>query len=188
MLIDKLRHETKPAHEELDKAMIPYIHNIHSKEDYSKLLAAFYGYFKPVYDKINTHLDTSFLPDYNSRRKPDDILQNLAALGHHHTIENTANHLPDVYNNASAFGALYVLEGSTLGGLMIKKMIASQTHLPDKKISFFAGYGKATRERWNTFVNALNNVAKTNEEEQNAIRAAAETFSFFKDWLHIVYF
>lgn len=182
-LIDKLRSATRPMHEELDSSMMPYIKSIQSEEAYCRLLAAFYGFFKPLYEKIDAHLQTSFLPDYNTRRKPDDILQNLSRLSCPVSLTDRSEQLPLINSNASAFGALYVMEGSTLGGLMIKKMLAEQTGLADDQLSFFAGYGKATRERWNIFIEALNTTAQSEEEEQSAIDAASQTFLYFKEWL-----
>ena len=188
MLIEKIREVTKPMHEKLDAALVPFITNIQSTDDYIKLLVAFYGFFKPVYSRIDTHLQTSFLPDYHTRRKPVDILKNLEALHYHQPVKNICVQLPLIVNNATAFGALYVMEGSTLGGLMIKKMIAGQTRLSDEQLSFFTGYGKKTREHWNVFVASLNEAANNESEEQAVITSAAETFTCFKDWLHTVYF
>ena len=182
-LLEKLRLATKPAHEELDAAMMPYIKSIRSADDYCRLLVAFFGFFKPVYEKIDKHLQTTFLPDYSTRRKPVDIIQNLSRLSYQTSLTNSCHQLPNISNNANAFGALYVMEGSTLGGLMIKKMLAEQTGLPDEQLSFFAGYGKATRERWNVFTTALNTVTHNDEEEQATITAATQTFSCFSVWL-----
>jgi len=187
MLIEKLREATQHRHKELDEAIMPYLKNIRFINDYVQLLIAFYGFFKPVYDKIDSHLILSFLPDYNTRRKPDSILQNLASLHRYEIIENIAGQIPAISNNASAFGALYVMEGSTLGGLMIKKMLSDTLSLSDAQLSFFAGYGKQTRERWNYFVQALNGFTANPAEEQAAITSANDTFLHFKNWLLAVY-
>lgn len=188
MLIDKLREATQHRHKELDDAIMSYLKNIYSTDDYVQLLIAFYGYFKPVYDKIDAHLDISRLPDYNTRRKPDSILQNLISLHHNEKVENIASQIPAISDNASAFGALYVMEGSTLGGLIIKKMLSDALPLSDTQLSFFAGYGKQTRERWNHFVQALNGFTVVPAEEQAAITSANATFLHFKNWLTAVYF
>ncbi len=188
MLIEKLRTATRPMHEQLDQEMGPHIHNIQTKEQYIALLLAFYGFFAPMYHRINAHLDTTGLPDYNTRRKPEDILQNLRALGHGEPPHHLCQQLPGVEDNAGAFGALYVLEGSTLGGLMIKKMIGEQTGLPEDQLTFFAGYGKQTRRRWDDFITALNATARTAADEASAITAAAATFTAFSAWLRQVYF
>ena len=187
-LIDKLREATQPMHEELDAAMTPYIKSIRSTEDYLQLLVAFYGFFQPVYQKIDTHLQTAYLPDYTSRRKPADIMNNLLLLQYYQPVTDTCRQLPSIYNNASAFGALYVMEGSTLGGLMIKKMLAEQTGLKEEQLSFFAGYGKQTREKWNVFIDTLNSVAKEETEERQTITAAGETFVCFASWLKTLSF
>ena len=186
--IETIRQATQKAHEELDAALLPHLINIHNTNDYIKLLTAFYGFFKPVYDQIDTHLCLSDLPDYSTRRKPADLLKNLEALQHNYTVTHFCTQLPYIHNNASAFGALYVMEGSTLGGLMIKKMIAGQTGLSDEQLCFFAGYGKQTRDRWNVFVAAFNEIIQIKNEEQAALNAATETFACFKIWLAAVYF
>lgn len=183
MLIEKIRRATQPMHEALDKTMTPHIESIQSTEEYIQLLTAFYGFFKPMYDKIDEHLQTSFLPDYGTRRKPVDILKNLVTLHYNYPIQIFSTNLPTIENNAAAFGALYVLEGSTLGGLLIKKMIAAQTGLHDEQLSFFEGYGKQTRERWNRFIDAVN-ALPTHSNEEQTIKAASDTFAQFSNWIH----
>ena len=60
------------------------------------------------------------------------------------TIADQA-YLPSIPGTAEAIGALYVMEGSTLGGQIIKKMIAKQLGTAeDHATSFFNGYGEAT--------------------------------------------
>lgn len=175
-------------HEELDKALVPYISGIRTIQDYTQLLVAFYGFFKPVYDSIDAHLDVYYLPDYPSRRKPEDILQNLRELDAHDPATQICRQVPSIQNNAGAFGALYVMEGSTLGGLMIKKMLTGQLSLSDKQLQFFGGYGKQTRQRWNVFLSAMNTVAQNETEEQALIETAKATFTCFRNWLSSVYF
>ncbi len=57
---------------------------------------------------------------------------------------------PMSHAHGAAFGALYVLEGSTIGGLIIKKMISEKLG-SEEGMSFFEGYGKKTAERWKVF-------------------------------------
>src|SRR5438309_9925339 len=122
MLIDKVRAATGAYHQALDRLMIPNIEAVQSKNDYAELLLLFYGFFKPVYNSIDTFIDTNYLPDYQSRRKAEWILNDLKDLAIDYNV-HLCEHLPNINNNAAAFGALYVLEGSTLGGMVIKKMI-----------------------------------------------------------------
>ncbi len=161
--------------------MIPFIESVQSIYDYAALLLVFYGFFKPVYDSIDAFIDTSYLPDYQSRRKPEWILNDLNDLEVKYTIQ-FCKRVPIINNNAAAFGALYVLEGSTLGGMIIKKMITDKLHL-DEGLTFFGGYGKQTRERWNVFINSLNTLNEKNVAGEMVIQTAAATFTLFKEWL-----
>src|SRR5205085_7986108 len=116
----------------------------------------FYGFFKPVYDSIDVFIDMAYLTDYQSRRKPEWILNDLEELEVDSTIK-LCKRIPNINNNAAAFGALYVLEGSTLGGMVIRRIISDKLHI-NKGLTFFSGYGKQTRERWNVFIHAMNNM------------------------------
>jgi len=181
MLIDKVRAVTHPLHEVLDRSVVPYIENIRSKDDYAALLLLFYGFFKPVYDSIDACIDTNYLPDYHTRRKPEWILHDLKDLGAEYTIQ-LCEYLPRITDNASAFGALYVLEGSTLGGAVIKKMVSDKLHT-DKALCFFSSYGRQTRGQWNVFIHSLNKIENDNAAAEAVIQTAAATFVLFNDWL-----
>jgi heme oxygenase len=181
MLIEKVRAATYAHHQTLDHSMIPYIEAVQSTNDYAALLLLFYGFFKPVYDSIDLFIDRAYLPDYQSRRKPEWILNDLEELEVNSTIK-LCKHISVINNNAAAFGALYVLEGSTLGGMVIRKIISNKLHI-DKGLTFFSGYGKQTRERWNVFIHSLNNIHCNNIADDKVIQTAAATFTFFKEWL-----
>lgn len=181
ILIDKVRTATYDLHQSLDHSLVPYLETIKSKEQYADLLQLFYGFFRPVYDKIDVNLELQYLPDYLNRRKPEWILNDLQDLEVNYTIQ-LCEHLPEIKNNAAAFGALYVLEGSTLGGVVIRKMLYDQLHI-DKGLTFFSGYGKQTREYWNVFINSLNNLDNHSNAEEIVIQTAAATFKSFKEWL-----
>lgn len=57
---------------------------------------------------------------------------------------------------AAALGALYVLEGASLGGRVIARHVADALALtPDTGLAFFCGYGDATGEMWRRFGAAL---------------------------------
>lgn len=180
-LIDKVRTATNALHQSLDNSLIPYIHSIRSKEDYAALLLKFYGFFTPVYDSIDAFIQVDDLPDYPHRRKPGWILSDLKDLEVDYSVQ-LCEQVPYINNNAAAFGALYVLEGSTLGGMIIRKMIAEKLHI-NKGLSFFSGYGKQTRERWDVFIRSLNDIDNHNISDEMVIQAAVATFTLFKQWL-----
>src|SRR5690606_6314985 len=84
---------------------------------------------------------------------------------------------PAVANTMSALGALYVMEGSVMGGRIIVQMLEKAGIT--EGVSFFSGYGEATGLMWQGFIAVLNSHASTEEEERQAIEAANATFSKF---------
>lgn len=79
----------------------------------------------------------------------------------------------------SAFGSMYVIEGSTLGGQVITPLL--QTHLnlaPGQGASYFHGYGDRTGAMWREFRNVANQEVGDDETAiGTAAHSAAQTFS-----------
>lgn len=182
MLIEKLRAGTRHTHEELEKEMMPLITQAGDAGVYAKLLHLFYGYYRPLEKGMETWLDDSVVPDINQRRKTSWILDDLQALGQPTEMEEDAD-APVISNRAEALGAMYVMEGSSLGGKVICKMIAENLGMEDHRaLSFFYGYGGQTGSRWKGFLAVLDRFSGT-EEEQDIIRKADEVFLKFRRWL-----
>ena len=81
MLLDKLRISTKETHEALEQSMFPFIKEVHDIAGYAKLLYLFYGYYKPLQDAVDVHIDLLKFEDYAQLRKVEWILEDLEALG-----------------------------------------------------------------------------------------------------------
>ena len=78
-------------------------------------------------------------------------------------------------------GALYVLEGSTLGGQMIARMLQKNPllNLVPGQLNFFLGYKKETGPKWKSFQAALNLL---DGETETLVSTARQTFSLFTQW------
>lgn len=60
--------------------------------------------------------------------------------------------VPRLTNAAELIGALYVVEGSTLGGQVISRRIEASLGLDiTTGLRFFCGWGSETEQRWHTF-------------------------------------
>ncbi len=94
-----------------------------SLKDYTRLLGLFYSYFGALELVIAKHILPENLQDIHERRKADLISQDLIRLGAPVPDLLLPGFLPAVKNYYEAFGALYVIEGSSLGGNHIAKMI-----------------------------------------------------------------
>ena len=145
MLSEEIKEATKSNHQALEKKLIAKIKAIRNKEDYGELLVIFYEFFGGLECILEERMELSNLPDYLNRRKTSALADDLKHLGISLPLFATGDALPQINNHSEALGVLYVIEGSTLGGPIINKMVSRQ--LNDVNISeqsFFNGYGEKT--------------------------------------------
>lgn len=188
MFLQKLKSETANSHLALEKN--PYSINLMSPnvslEDYSNYLQRLYGFVfgfeRTVFPKL-IEID----PGINLRRKTELMQHDLWKLKCDFTKLPTLSeqafnqHYTD---NLTALGGLYVLEGSMLGGVMIKKHLTE--HLGNQvfdNTKYFTGYGSETGKVWKNFLNILSFHAADAEKEQIIIKSANNTFNLLNQWL-----
>ncbi|RYY36785.1 MAG: heme oxygenase [Sphingobacteriaceae bacterium] len=176
MLSTKIKEATHTAHQQLEKKVVLKLKAIRSNADYADLLRYFYAYFNALEIAIAPYITAHVLPNFAARRDTGYLKNDIEELG------SNVNKLPQVTlpaikNVVDALGALYVMEGSIMGGPYIVQML--QKGGIDKGVSFFSGYGKNTGQMWGIFTEALNRVAATEADEEAAIEAANQTFSNF---------
>lgn len=157
---------------------------IQTKEQYSDLLNLFFTYFGALEKRINKYIGTTQLPDYPERRKTESLSDDIKYLGGSANDAIEDADVPQIEHPLHAFGALYVIEGSTLGGVMISKMIKKQLDLQDGRgLSFFESYGAETEAMWARFKEVLDKQVSNEADEQLILDAANETFLKFKQWI-----
>ncbi len=157
---------------------------IHTPEAYIKLLHLFYSYFGALEDKINKHIGLAQLTDYHVRRKSESLVNDIQDLGGIIPQKAADLDLPEIENDLQAFGALYVIEGSTLGGKIISKIMSKQLNLIDEKgLSFFISYGDSTEKMWDQFKEVLDVQPQTKSDRALIINAADDTFAKFNLWI-----
>ncbi len=176
MLNTLIKEQTHTAHQQLEKQVVLRLKTIRNESDYAALLKHFYVYFSAVEQAIAPYITPEVLPDYAERRNSSYIRQDIEALG------GTADTLPSVTvpvitNALEALSALYVLEGSIMGGPYIVQMLQKQGLT--KGFSFFSGYGADTGRMWGAFTAVLNAHAHTSADREQAVATANETFSRF---------
>ena len=184
MFTEKIKEVTLQYHQQTEKILVGKMKSMRSKQDYIDLLAVFYGYFGGLEQQIERYINASNLDDYNNRRKTAAIAGDIATLGGNIPQIAADTDLPKIDNYLQAFGALYVIEGSTLGGKIISKMIQQHLRMDNGAgLSFFNSYGEKTEQMWNGFKEILNSVASTAEDQAIITAAANQTFLKFKNWL-----
>ena len=175
-----VKNETTFLHQEVEQLLLPRLNAIQSLEDYAAILQSFHGYYLPVEQAIQQHISPAILPDIEKRRNAMMVVNDLRFLGMK-ADQNFCNELPQISNSAQAFGALYVLEGSTLGGKMIAKMLAKNKAvcIPTGALKFFNGYKEETGKMWTAFLKVLNQQT----DVDTIVESANQTFFHLKKWM-----
>lgn len=182
MLSEKIKENTKTNHQSLEKKLIVRIRSIKNEKEYTNLLALFYSYFGGLELAINKHLDFSHLPDYSRRRKTSALANDLTQLGVPLPELASISDLPEISNHYQALGALYVIEGSTLGGRVICKMLSQQMNSTEvSPVSFFNGYGDQTASMWQMFKQSMDQPVYALKHDM-IMETANQTFIKFGDW------
>ncbi|MEO5500983.1 MAG: biliverdin-producing heme oxygenase [Ginsengibacter sp.] len=185
MLSEELKLKTKEKHQQLEVKIVGAIKAIRQRKDYVDLLQIFAGYFYELEILIKQTLSNNVLPDFSLRRKAAALQADLLSMSASMPERISNENLPIIKNNLQAIGALYVMEGSTLGGGVITKIISAK--LPaEKAFTFFEGYGEKTIEMWNSFKTSINAISLTKEETAIIIESANETFKKFSLYFDLI--
>jgi len=180
MINEQLKESTQPSHQALEKKMVSMIKNIRTREDYVKFLKLMYGYYAALEKRVQEYVSDV---EIGKRRKAEQLLQDISYFEAATTVNDSCNELPPIRSNAEALGAMYVMEGSTMGGSTIARMIKGQAGIDGPSgFSFFNGYGEETGKMWEEFKVFLNRPFDE-MEKLNLILTANRTFITFSNWI-----
>jgi heme oxygenase len=171
----RLRAATERFHDAAEVAMdLPG--SIAGRADYVRLLQTLWSFYAPLEARLDTieGLEAA-LPDWPARHKSPLLAADLARLGAGlpPASDATGKALARVDDLAAAFGALYVVEGATLGGAVVGPRIRAALAGADDAFAFYDSYGREIGPRWRGFVAALSNEAGAGPEARGEIVAAA---------------
>ena len=181
MLSEILKTQTSVNHLLLEKKLVSFMKTIRTEADYTRFLALFYGYFGALELSINKCLNASIIPDYENRRKTEALKIDLKILNQEDLKLAASELLPVIENHLQSLGALYVIEGSTLGGKIISKMIKQQLKTEVMAFTFFTGYGDQSANMWNSFKHILNSITQP-DQIGIIVESANVTFQKFSFW------
>lgn len=92
--------------------------------------------------------------------------------------------LPRLDCVAAGLGALYVIEGSTLGGQVVMRRLQRILGIsPLAGGRFFASYGDNIGTMWRRYIDSLEHYSSTTDAGITIERSAIETFGAFDRWL-----
>jgi heme oxygenase (biliverdin-IX-beta and delta-forming) len=185
-----LKSETSTAHRQLERnrSLSRLFQSDYSISEYQELIGKFYGYFSAIEPLIFNDLKIENSQVLRHRSKTPSLANDLALLevnGSTLTSRSCCENLPLLDSFARRMGALYVLEGSTLGGRIISKHLKEHFGEAIKdKLNYYQSYGDNLMSEWAAFQQFMTDHfdGKTDEITE-VVSAAIETFSCLDSWL-----
>jgi heme oxygenase len=184
-VMERVKRETRAQHERIEK-LVPIGKEVLSLSSYRSVLSSFLGLFEPIEHLLGS-LPLSPDLQFSSRKRAHLLLSDLLSLGLTEEMVKSLPRCSDLIapsSESEAIGVMYVLEGSTLGGKMISRIVHEQLGLTEESgCSFFASSGRDAAALWQVFGEVVRKKISTPQNEQEFIRAAQSTFSCFERWL-----
>jgi len=178
-LLLALREGTLACHQSLE-ARLPFFDANFDTAAYRRLLQAYYGFHAPLEACLGAYQEPQ-------RAKTPALTQDLQALTLSAREIDTlpvCQALPAIRDEASALGVMYVLEGSTLGGQVLKRAMAERLGLgPTSGAGFLDVYGALTGRYWRDFLDRLGQASTAPAAQAATVQAAVDTFECFERWL-----
>lgn len=164
----ELKYATRAAHERVDQAFAGY--DLADAADYGRFLERHAAAFI-LTEQALTNAGASLLIDgWEDLLRAPALRSDLSSLG----LEAPEPLEPPPYDGEPAiFGGAYVLEGSRLGGAVLRRAVG--TELPRQFLDSIQPKG-----RWRTFIAHLNSRLYDSERIGIATKSALETFALFE--------
>ncbi len=177
-ILQALRAETRPAHDALEQNSFNQALTAGTITEAATVhfLAKMYGFLVPYEAQLRQQ---SLGPEWeaDARQRAHLILSDLQQPASALAI---CPAMPPLASWPQLLGAMYVLEGSTLGGQVIARQLA-KNNMPQR--AYFAGYGEQTGPRWRAFCQLLA-AAATPDNQAEIVQSASLTFQTLSAWLN----
>ncbi|MBO0934696.1 biliverdin-producing heme oxygenase [Fibrella aquatilis] len=172
-IMPHLKQETAGLHQQTEQLMHTgkLMAGSLSLAEYAHLLAIQTVFHRSLEQAVG-HNDSFFSDfDWQSRQKTNWLLADLQQLNQ--PIPSVDDTLFAHLTGYQLLGAMYVAEGSMLGGRVIAKALARTPALCQAPIRFYTGYGDLTGPYWKAFGAYLTHRAPSHEADilAGAIRA-----------------
>ncbi|RMZ59403.1 heme oxygenase [Chryseobacterium nematophagum] len=178
MLSEYLKRNTAEYHDAAEKLFNSekIFNRTFTLEDYKKIIVTNYVMLLNSEDKIFNSLSSTYEGKLQliERKKLFLIEMDLESLS---VKETTPSYDIEFDDENEALGALYVIEGSTLGGRVIAKQLSKTEGFENITFNFFGCYHENTGSMWKAFKEVLDtNVKKENYNE--VLSGAKKLYTF----------
>ena len=181
----QLREATRLAHARIEGSL-PLLDPKLTRARYVSVVEALFGFYVGLEPRvvISAGPHAAYI-ELGRRAKTPLLLLDLHALGKTSVETAAIPHCPDLpfpVTPSHALGVLYVLEGATLGGQVIRRSLRNALELGvDNGAAFFAGYGDETKAMWLRFSEHVDRSRALDSEAM--IASAIDTFEKLRCWL-----
>ncbi len=185
MIIQKLKEVTRPNHDQAEQKA--FAHKIKDGTlSYAEYRILIYGNYLFHY-AVEQEIFRILTPEQQTRLGMEKrVKQHIIAA----ELKEIGFFLPDeseippfkIHTFFQALGALYVMEGSTLGGAMIKKMLLKNEQLIQKSppLRLYGCYKENAGVYWKEFVEVFNTLDLNPAQEAEILDTAVATFALFE--------
>ncbi|MVN23267.1 biliverdin-producing heme oxygenase [Mucilaginibacter arboris] len=185
MLQEVLKQATSKQHHDLEQLMLvdKIMNGTLSAEEYQKILQTNYiihaCFEQQLFESLDQNLQNEL--NINNRIKLPALLKDLQELDiDAPETEFNSKNLILIGSNAAVLGAMYVLEGATLGGNVIVKKLKVNANLQKFNLGFhyYQVYAASLITNWKNFLQVLNTRVDASAYNQS-IRSALTLFEYF---------
>jgi heme oxygenase len=169
---DALRRETRDMHDRVDAVYSMF--RLDARDGYAAFLTAQAAAHLPCEAALDRAQAERIVPDWPSRRRADLLLDDLRGIGSDvSALDGGAMGVEPSFSTPSEIlGAIYVLEGSRLGGAMLVRSVPGS--LPRKFL------GASVPGSWRTLMQAIDRDLVTATAIDEAVAAARQVFELFE--------
>ena len=173
----RLKAATHGVHEQLDNRIMA-AEPFRNRERYGRFLEMQHRFHRDI-DPLYRHVALdAVLPDLEGRRRLAAIGRDIADLGQDiPTFSDSSTFEDGRIDLPTAFGWLYVAEGSNLGAAFLFKAAAALGLNASFGARHLAGHPDGRARHWREFTAALDALDLTPEEEERVITGAKAAFA-----------
>lgn len=175
LILEGLRHGTDAHHARLERKL-DLLNETLTRQSYVGLLQRFHQFYQPFERRMMQAAPCRVADFYACRRKEHLLSADLAWLGEPMLPAPVIPLRPSMTTRAERLGALYVVEGSMLGGAVLARHFRRRFRFgPAQGLAFFSGYGSQTADYWREACVFLEKEAQ-GEDAAILVGAAVDTF------------
>ena len=188
--MQQLRMGTQREHHRIEQCsmMAETLQPSYTIEHYRTLLGRLFGFYSAIEPLIFADTPMHAEPVLSNRRKSTLLVRDLQALGVRASeIEALPRcfALPELKDFSSRMGSLYVMEGATLGGQIIRRRLIEQFESRHQSaLNFYGAYDEHAGRQWRIFKDSMEQWFEGDiAASVSLLKAARETFNSLTKWL-----